>query len=84
MIAERATAPESAAPCSDQNNQAESITPEPSPETCAYCSEGVNVYRMGDKWICVEHLAGAVSLAACVVWPDLVRYTHEFEAAVLM
>ena len=39
---------------------------------------------MGDKWICEDHLKSAVALAACDVWPDMVRYTREFEAAVLI
>ena len=53
--------------------------------TCGHCSESVNVYQMGEtgEWICVEHLAGAVSLAACVVWPDMVSYTYEFEKVLL-
>ena len=84
MLAEKATAPESAAPCSEQNNQAESITPEPSPATCAFCGDDRNIYQMGDKWICSGCLAASVSMAANDVWPDMVRYTREFEAAVLM
>ena len=73
-LAERATAPESAAPCSEQNNPPESIT------KCAYCPEGVNVYQMGDdQYICTDHLAASVSLAASDVWPDMVHYSREFE-----
>ena len=56
----------------NQHHHAESNT------TCAYCSEGVNVYRMGDKWICTDHLAASVSVA-CDIWPDAVSYTREFE-----
>ena len=37
MVAEKATAPESAAPCSEQNNRAESTTPEATPTTCGTC-----------------------------------------------
>ena len=59
------------------------LTPE-SITTCAFCGADRDVYQMGDKWICVEHLAAAVALAACDLWPDMVRYTHEFETAVLM
>ena len=51
---------------------------------CAFCGVDRNVYQMGDQWICADHLAAAVSLAACDIWPDMVRYTHAFEAAVLM
>ena len=81
QVAEQATAPVSAAPCSEHNSLLKVITPEPEPSTtCAHnCSEGVNVYRMEDSWICLEHLAGAVSLAATTVWPDLVSYTQAFE-----
>ena len=77
MVAERATAP-----CSEQSSRF--TTPEPSPATCAFCCDDRNVYRMGDKWICEDHLKSAVALAACDVWPNMVRYTREFEAAVLM
>ena len=84
MVAERATTPESAAPCSEQNNHPESITPEPSPATCAYCGAQVGVYRLGaDQWICTDHIGLVVSLAANDVWPDMVSYTREFEDVLL-
>ena len=78
MVAERATTPESVAPCSDQNNQGDVIT------KCAYCGALVDVYRLGDdQWICTDHLAASVSLA-CDIWPTDISYSREFEAAVLM
>ena len=77
MVAERATTPESAAPCSEQNNQLESTT------TCAYCLDDRDVYQMGDKWICLDHIAQVVSLAACDIWPDLVSYKREFERVLM-
>ena len=83
MVAERATAPESAAPCSEQNNQAESITPEPSPATCAFCGDDRDVYQMADSWICTDHIGLVVSLAANDVWPDMVSYTKAFEAVLM-
>ena len=81
-VAERATAPESAAPCSEQNNQAESITPEPSPATCAFCG-GHDVYQMDDKWICTDHIGAVVSLAANDVFSGDVHYSKEFERVLL-
>ena len=84
MVAERATAPESAAPCSEQNNQTESITPEPSPATCAICGADRNIYQLGDdKWICVDHIGLVVSLAANDVFSDCVSYTREFERVLM-
>ena len=50
---------------------------------CAFCG-GHDVYQMDDKWICTDHLAALVSMAANDIWPDLVSYTREFETAVLM
>ena len=82
MVAEGATAPESAAPCPEQNNQAEFNTPEPSPATCAFCG-GHDVYQLGGKGICTDHLAASVSMAASDVWPDMVSYTREFERVLL-
>ena len=58
------------------------LTPE-SITKCAHCSESVNVYQMGDQWICADHLAAAVSMAANDVWPDMVRYSREFEKVLL-
>ena len=90
MLAEKATAPVSTAPCSEQNNTPESITPEPEPSTttttCAIsdCSEAHNVYRLtGDKWICTDHIGAVVSLAANDVFSGDVHYTREFEAVLL-
>ena len=79
MLAERAMAPVSAAPCSEQKNPPESTT------TCAYayCLEDVNVYQMGNgQHVCTKHLTEMVSLA-CDVWPDLVSYTAEFERVLM-
>ena len=78
MIAERATAPVSTAPCSEQNNQRDGITP------CAYCGALVDVYRLGvDQWICSTDIGLVVALA-CDVWPTEISYSREFETAVLM
>ena len=85
MVADKATTPESAAPCSKQNNQAESTTPEPSPATCAFCGDDRDVYQIGDQWICTDHLAASVSIA-CDVWPTDISYSSyssEFEAVLL-
>ena len=78
MVAERATAPESAAPCSDQNNQGDDIT------MCAFCGADRDVYQLGDgQYICEKHLAESVSLAACDVWPDLISYSRAFEQVLM-
>ena len=78
MVAERATAPESAAPCSEQNNQSDDST------KCAICGAVRNIYQLGDgEWVCVDHIGLVVSLA-CDVWPTDVSYSREFETAVLM
>ena len=82
MLAEKATAPESAAPCSEQNNPQESTTLEPTPATCAYCPEGVDVYQLGAAWVCTDHLAASVSLA-CDVWPADVSYSKAFETVLM-
>ena len=57
-------------------------TPE-STTRCAFCGEGRDVYQMSDKWICTDHLAASVSLAASAVWPDMVHYSREFEKVLL-
>ncbi len=46
---------------------------------CAFCDEDRSVYQLGDKWICIDHIAFVVSLAANDVWPHAVSYTREFE-----
>ena len=74
MVAERATTPESAAPCSEQNNQSDDST------KCAICGAVRNIYQLGDgQWICTDHIGLVVSLAANDVWPDMVSYTRQFE-----
>ena len=50
---------------------------------CAFCGDDRNIYQMGDKWICSGCLAALVSMAANDVWPDMVRYTREFEAVLM-
>ena len=74
MVAGKATTPESAAPCSEQDNQSDDST------SCGLCGALVDVYRLpGGEWICTDHLAASVSLAASDVWPTMVRYSAEFE-----
>ena len=77
-VAERATTPESAAPCSEQNNQADDTT------MCAICGADRNVYQLGDgQWVCVEHIGLVVSLAANDLFSDCVSYTREFEQVLM-
>ena len=84
MVAEKATGPVATAPRLEQNNQVGSITPEPSPATCAFCEDERDVYQMDDdKWICVDHIGRVVSLAANGVFSHCVSYTREFEAVIL-
>ena len=79
MLAERATTPESAAPCSEQNNQADDTT------MCAICGADRNVYQLGDgQWVCVEHIGLVVSLAANDLFSGHVTYSAAFEAEMLM
>ena len=78
MVAERATTPESAAPCSEQNNQSDDST------SCIACGALVDVFRLGDdRWICSTDIGLVVALA-CDVWPTEISYSREFETAVLM
>ena len=78
MVAERATTPESAAPCSEQNNHSDDTT------LCALCGADRNVYQLGDdKWICVDHIGLVVSLAANDVFSDCVSYSREFERVLM-
>ena len=84
MLAEKATAPLIPAPCSEQNNRAESITPEPTPATCGTCKAVEGLYILGSGFLCVGCIGAAVSIAANDLWPDMVRYSREFETAVLM
>ena len=46
---------------------------------CVFCSETQRLYRMAGKWICLDHIAFTVSLAANDIWPGAVSYTREFE-----
>ena len=61
MVLERATAPGSAAPCSEQNNQVDSITPEPTPATCGTCKAEQDLYILGSGFLCVGCIGVAVS-----------------------
>ena len=83
MAAQQATAPVSAAPCSEQNNRAESITPEPTPATCGTCKAVEGLYILGSGFLCVGCIGAAVSIAANDLWPDMVRYSREFEAVLM-
>ena len=84
MVAEKATAPLIPAPCSEQNNRAESITPEPTPATCGTCKAVEDLYILNSGFLCVSCIGVAVSMAANDLWPDMVSYTRKFETAVLM
>ena len=52
-------------------------------ETCAFCGAVTNICQLGAQWICTEHLAASVSLAANDIWPNAVSYTREFEALLI-
>ncbi len=76
MVAEKKVAPLRAERPNQHQQHFESTT------TCAFCGGDRNIYQMGDKWICTDHLAASVALAACDVWPDLVSYSREFESVI--
>ena len=38
---------------------------------------------MANKWICRDHIAFTVSLAANDIWPNLVSYKRAFEKVLL-
>ena len=78
MVAERATTPESAAPCSEQNNQSDDST------SCIACGALVDVFRLGDdRWICSTDIGAVVALAVDI-YPTDISYSKAFEQAVLM
>ena len=54
------------------------------PTTCALCATTEALYIVGESLQCVGCIALAVSVAANDLWPNLVRYSHEFETTVLM
>ena len=84
MVAEKATPRIPAEGRTNQHQQqAECTTVEPPPAICAHCSESVNVYQMGDKWICADHLAASVSIASDVWGSDMVHYSREFESVLM-
>ena len=78
MVLERATAPGSAAPCSEQNNQAESTTPEPATCGTCKCKAAQDLYILAGGFLCVGCIGIAVSMAASF-WPEMVRYSRELE-----
>ena len=84
MAAQQATAPLIPAPCSEQNNPQEGITPEPTPATtCGTCKAVEGLYILGSGFLCVSCIGAAVSIAAHDLWPDMVRYSREFEAVLM-
>ena len=78
MVAEKATAPVSAAPCSEQNNPEESTTLEPTPATCGTCKAVEGLYTLGKGFIC-EGCIGTVVSMACDIWPTDISYTRKFQ-----
>ena len=80
QVTKERAAPVATARPSEQNNQAESITPETAPATCAGCRSTEALYITGAIFLCVGCIAGIVSMAASDLWPDAISYTKEFEA----
>ena len=68
----------------EHQHHAESITPEPTPATCGTCKAVEDLYILGSGFLCVSCIGAAVSMAANDLWPNMVRYTREFETAVLL
>ena len=52
-------------------------------ERCAFCDTDLRLYQMANKWICRDHIAFTVSLAANDIWPNLVSYKRAFEKVLL-
>ena len=52
-------------------------------ERCAICDTDLNLYEMPPKWICKDHIAFMVSLAANDIWASMVSYSKQFEAILL-
>ena len=52
-------------------------------ERCAFCDTDLTLYQMANKWICRDHVAFTVSLAANDIWPNLVSYKRDFEKVLL-
>ena len=78
MVAAKATAPVQTGRRNQLEQHVESTT------TCAFCGDGRDIYEMGDKWICADHIGLVVSLAANDIFSGDVHYTKAFETAVLM
>ena len=78
MVAEKATPRVPAEGRNEHEHHLDSST------TCAFCGDDRDVYQMGDKWICTDHIGLVVSLAANDIWPELVSYKREFEKTVLL
>ena len=83
MVAEKRAAALPAQRPEQQNNRAESITPEPTPATCGTCKAVEGLYILGSGFLCVGCIGAAVSIAANDLWPDMVRYSREFEAVLM-
>ena len=83
MAKERAVAVEARRPQRQENNRGESITPEPSPATCAGCTSTETLYIVGAIFLCVGCIAQTVSMAACDIWPDAISYSREFERVLI-
>ena len=62
----------------------ESITaPTPAEPECEICHDSEGLYTMSGAYLCLEHVAEAVSLA-CDIWPGDVSYTWAFQQDVLL
>ena len=66
----------------DSHSTTSSLAPQEE-ERCAFCGTDLTLYQMGVKWICRDHIAFVVSLAANTVFRDLVSYKRDFEKVLL-
>ena len=81
MVATKATAPMLAAPSSEHQQHAESITPEP--PMCGLCGTLEDLYFVTDGALCLGCIASVVSVAASDLWPDLIAYSRELEKVLI-
>ena len=67
----------------DSNNDAPLPLAMPETLECAICGQSEGLYTVGGAYLCLDHIAEAVAMAATDIWPDAVSYSREFEDVLL-
>ena len=49
------------------------------PPECAICGQLQDLYSVGGSWLCIDHIAECVGMAATDLWPDLIVYKKAFQ-----